>query len=241
MSDKSHLHVEFYTETVENPRETAAQGRVIFDDREMVKIRIAGDKNSVLCAPAHQVRPRTGLSYAQQFPEHYKLFKEGLDQSVGGTPLSELTFLSKARVAELRALNIHNIEALAGLDGANLKRIGMGGREIVNQAKAYLERAEGNAVDAKLAAQNAVLEERNAELQRQINELAAQIGAVKIGSTEPIDTATQMGDDLYASYSEDDLKNIIKDATGRKPPGTPSRETLIATINDLKAQKEQAA
>ena len=62
-----------------------------------------------------------------------------------GTPLSELTFLSQGKRLELKALNIHTAEALASLDGGPLKMLGIGGREMKNQAAAYLAKAAGNA------------------------------------------------------------------------------------------------
>ena len=110
MADSPHLHVEFYTTAVENPAKTRAEGRPIFEDIEMVKIQIALDPKNTLIAPAHSSpsrNPDTGLpmTYAEKFPEHYRYFKDNQDQQrADGTPLSEATFLTESKRAELRSL-----------------------------------------------------------------------------------------------------------------------------------------
>ena len=48
-------------------------------------------------------------------------------------------FLTEARRAELRAQNIYTIEALAAIDGLELKNLGMDGRDLKNKAMEYLE------------------------------------------------------------------------------------------------------
>jgi hypothetical protein len=75
------------------------------------------------------------VTYAEVYNEQYRKFKAGQQQTVSGTPLSEAPFLTEGKRRELRALNIHTVEQLAGLDGANLKTLGMGGREWKNQAR----------------------------------------------------------------------------------------------------------
>ncbi len=99
------------------------------------------------------------MSYAEAYPEQYRKFKASEQQTVAGTPLSEAPFLTEGKRRELRALNIHSIEALAALDGQNLKTLGMGGRELKNQAVAYLEKAQGSADVTGMAAQIAKMQE----------------------------------------------------------------------------------
>ena len=42
-NDTRHLHITFYLEPLENPAKSRAEGRPIFEDREMVEIKCVGD------------------------------------------------------------------------------------------------------------------------------------------------------------------------------------------------------
>ena len=95
--NKPHLHVEFYIEAVENPAKSREAGRPIFEEKEFVKVMIAGDPKNTLIAPANE-RGSGGVTYAERFPEHYKLFKADRDQmAASGTPLSEVPWLTAAK------------------------------------------------------------------------------------------------------------------------------------------------
>jgi hypothetical protein len=64
---------------------------------------------------------------------------------------------------ELKALGVNTVEQLASLDGTPLKQLGMGGREMKNQAQAYLDNAAGSADVTNLAAQVAALTQQLSE------------------------------------------------------------------------------
>lgn len=174
-SDTRHLHITFSLEPVENPNKSRAQGRPIFEDREMVEIKFVGDPKKVLVAPAHEKFTRDQgsghwLTYAQAFHRHYEVFKTGEAAKGEGTPIDELPFLTAARRAELRALHIHTAEALSGLEGAPLANLGPFGRELKDKAAAYITRAKNSAAD------NGLIEE-NANLRRRLEALEAKEAA----------------------------------------------------------------
>lgn len=215
------LNVEFFTEAVENRKKSLEEGRPIFDDVEMVKILIPGDpkrKPVFRADEMHYVSARKmQMTYAERFPTQYKAFKDQIADFVSGTPLSELPFLTAARRAELKPLGITTAEQLAGLQDANMKRIGMDGRALVEKAKAYLTAAKGTAeVD---------------ELRKQLADLQAQMGKM----TGP--TVSHKIDDPYEGFSDDDLRNMIHDAGGKIPPGRAGRAAFIAALDDLAKQK----
>src|SRR5262245_38040975 len=172
-SSTRHLHIEFRNVAVENRARSLTEGRPIYDQQEQVFIRFAGDTKKELVAPAHEKcmrDPATGLwaSYAQVYHRHYEAFRTG-EAAVGeGTPVEELPFIDAARRAELKALHIHTAEALAGLDGQNLSRLGMFGRELKEKAKAYIERAKDSALETRLAGENAELAQRVARLESEL-------------------------------------------------------------------------
>jgi hypothetical protein len=252
MSDHDHLRVTFYTEPVEDPVATRKEGRPIFKDEEFVFILIGGDPKSTLRAPAHASvdrdkatgQPRT---YAQKFPEEYRFFKANEDQhQSSGTPLTEVPWLTAARREELKALKIFTVETLAGLDGTNLQRIGMGARELKNKAQAWLDAASGVAVEGKLASELAARDEQIEAMQRQIAEMSAMIGKFdrdrdgKPGGSLPQDPVVDEEPDTtgspFANWGAEDLKNWIKDATGARPQGNPSIKTLIARADEINAE-----
>lgn len=237
------LHVEFFTEAVENPRKTREKNRPFFEDKEFVRIRFPGDKNRILVAPAAEAAvrdPATNerLSYIDRYPEHYKAFKENQTYQGDGTPLSELPFLTEAKRAELRAFNIHDAETLAALDGAPLQKLGMSARSLKDQAAVYLEKAQGGAAESRLLAENGALRQQMEAMQRQLAALQAAAsgpGAQQVAETVPEpapDSNTDATPDNFEGMTAAALKAFIKERTGAAPRGKPSRATLVRMAED---------
>lgn len=211
------LHVEFFTRAVQNPRASKEKGRPIFEDKEFVRIRFPGDRNRTHEAFATEKALRDPqsnewLSYIDRFPRHYEAFKKGQAYIGEGTPLAELVFLTESQRAELRALNIHTAESLAAMEGVPLKQLGMGGRELKNQAQAYLDNASGSASVTKMASKIADLEALVAELRSDKEGVA---------SSE------------FASWSADQIKDWIAEKIGERPKGNPSHTTLVKRADEI--------
>ena len=209
------LAVKFFTKPVEHKSKSREAGRPIFEDREYISIRFPGDSKRELCAPAHErhLNPNTKeeTTYAMRFNSIYQAFKDGLDGFVEGTPISELPFLTESRRSELRALSIFTAEQLVAM--SSTKKLGMGGGELVEKAKAYLEQASGSVeMDAMRA---------------RIAELEAMVQG----------NATPAQNDAFAGFSDDDLRNMITDATGEAPHGRTGRAKLIETLDAIEAAK----
>jgi hypothetical protein len=221
---------------------TKEQGRPIYKQNEYVRVTMPGDPlNKPVCL-AHEKRffdRRSGqrVSYADAFAEEYRMFKAGLAEQIVGTPLTELPAINSAKRAELKALAIHTVEALASLDGQNLKRLGMEGNSLKSLATAYLEKAKGSAMDAKFAAENAALKAQIEELQKAVKQIAAGKAddAMEDNSVNPPPPA------LFDDFSDDDLKTYIKTRTGETPRGRVSRETLLRSAHELHSAEMEAA
>ena len=241
MADAPHLHVEFYMDTKENPARSREEGRPIFEDVEMVKIQMVGDPKNTLIAPAHEKtkrHPETGEGWplSEQFPEHYRYFKDNADQqTAAGTPLTEVPWLTAAQRAELKALKIFTVDGLATLDGTALQRLGMGGRALKDKAVAWLDQAAGHAAESRLAEELAA---RDREIEA-LKDQMALLAAGKAPPAQPIAPPTEEG--VWADYSDDDIKVFIAERAGRKPAGNPSRATLIASANEILAAEKDAA
>lgn len=244
MADAPHLHVEFYMDTKENPARSREEGRPIFEDVEMVKIQIVGDPKNTLISPAHYAskrHPETGepWTYAEQYPEHYRFFKDNADQQgAAGTPLTEVPWLTAAQRAELKALKIYTVDGLAGLDGTALQRLGMGGRALKDKAVAWLDQAAGHAGESRLA-------EALAARDREIDALKEQMAMLTSGKAPaPAPEPHRVSDEdegVWATYADDDIKTFIAERAGRKPAGNPSRKTLIAQANEIIEADSKAA
>lgn len=231
--DFSHLHVEFFMDAKENKRKSAEEGRPIFDDVEMVRIRIAGDPKSILVAPAKDASsvrdPSTNqrLTYAQLHSEPYKAFKDGVEYIGSGTPIAELPFITKAKAEELKRANVHTAEALAGLDGQNLQKLGMHARDLKEQAEAYLADAAGSADITKLAGENAALKD-------QMEALRAQMEVLQGGKSEP--EPEPKADSPFNDWADEDIVNWITACGGEKPHHACSHDTIVAKADELNAE-----
>lgn len=239
MSDRPEAVVPvFKTMSVKSEAKSKKEGRPIYEDVEICEIRFPGDRQRVVVQPAHHIwkwvdQPDGGrepLTYAMRFKEQYRRFKESRQQVQEGTPLEELPFLTQAKRLELRALSIYTAEALAGLEGNNLKALGLGGRELKTQAQAYLDKATGSAEVTELAAKNAALEQQVEELRKLV--LAQQTPAAP--------QADETSSSAFAEWSVDDLKAYIENETGSKPRGNPSKATLVTMCDELEAAKQAA-
>jgi hypothetical protein len=234
MANQDLIVPRFFTHTVQDAKASKEAGRPMFKDMECVELRIAANKDTRPVFPAHEVSHwgevdgvRQPITYAMRFPEQYKQFKDRAAQTVNGTPLEELPFLAQAKRYELKALGVFTAEALASLDGNPLKQLGMGGRELKTQAQAYLDNAQGSAQVTKLAAENESLKAAIAQLQAQ-----AMTPAPK-GEATPFD-----------DMDDEALKEWIKDASGSRPRGNPSHDTLVrmaVELNEDLAKKQEAA
>lgn len=210
----------FKIHTQKNEAKSREAGRPIFDDMEVVEVRFAGDRNKVSVFPAlsicGEVQDEDGntrkITYAERWSSQYQRFRSKQQQVAEGTPVDELPFLTQAKRLELKALSIYTAEALAALDGQPLKNLGQGGRDLKNQAQAYLDRAAGSADATKMAAKIADLEA-----------LVAELRADKV----------QDSNSEFASWTSDQIKDWIEGKIGDRPKGNPSHATLVKRADEI--------
>jgi hypothetical protein len=226
VSEDDKLVVVFKTHTQKNEAKSKAAGRPIYDEVEVCEIKTPGDKLSVGVFPAHSFHrwitddsgDQVKQTYAMRWNAQYRRFKEGRTQVQEGTPLDELPFLTASKRMDLKALSIYTAETLAALDGQNLKTLGPGGRELKDQAQAYIDKASGSADTVRMAGEIAALKERIASMESEQRQPAA-----------------------YPDMDDEALKEAIKEATGAKPRGNPSRATLERMLAESSKQTEAAA
>lgn len=222
------LVVVFKHHAIPNEAKSRAAGRLICDDKEVCEIRAPAARNTVSVHPATErshwaVDPHTGMqvevTYAERFSKQYQQFKAQAAQTMTGTPLSHAPFLTEGKRAELRALNVYTVEALASLDGQELKNIGQGGRELKNQATEFIEQAKHLVPNLQLQAELDALRAKNTVLQ------------------EDIEALKNASEGEFAGMTLDQLREYITTNTGHAPAGTLNRKTLVRMANDARPEK----
>ena len=165
---------------------------------------------------------QTQITYAERFARQYQQFKSHQAQTKQGTPLASAPFLTEARRAELRALNVYTVEALAAVDGQELKNLGLGGREAKNAAQEYIANSKASAPNLILQAE---LDAARARIQALEDDNAAYKKAQLNGTAE------------FEAMSDDQLRDFIKVNTGHPPQGNINRKTLVRMAMDARPNK----
>lgn len=216
------LAVEFFNKPVEIPRKSKEQGRPIFEDRAYIRIRFPADSKRELVAPAHEMHyvshAKQQMTYAERFKANYDAWMaDHAAEFLEGTPLAEATFLTEAKRAELRALNVKTVEQLAGLPQSSMRKLGMGGQALVQQAQDYLKRAEGVG---------------------EIEALKARIAELEAG--EKAKPKAQKVTSQLEGFGDDELKMMLADA-GVEVDGRWGRQRLEQELQALADAKENEA
>ena len=221
------LVVTFKHQALPDEAKSLAEGRPIFVDREICEIRVPGGGDVkvfhanefarwVIDANSGQQYQQT---YAERFQRQYQQFKAHAAQTKSGTPIEYVAFLSAARRAELKAQNVYTLESLADIEGAELKNLGPGGREMKNQAMALIAHGKASAPDLQLKNEIEALRARNAILE----------GDAEIRAKRP--------ENQFEAMSDEQLREYIFTNTGQAPQGNNSHKTLVRMATEARPDK----
>lgn len=159
MEDDSSLIPRFFVAAKLMGAKSEAAKRPIYEDREYVEIKIKGQDKQVV---VHEVDEKIKA----RFPIGYALFLRQKPAPVVGTPIEQLAEVGPSMAHHLKGLNLRTVEDLAAVTDENtLQRIGMGARDMVNRAKAWIEQT---------SAQTLVLKEENEKLRKMLAEAMAK-------------------------------------------------------------------
>ena len=182
----------FFYDSEKNEVASDKSGRAIFDTVLRVDVITPGQKSSTPRFEIERVfsdmtREVTGINvpykrsykYAE-LEEYVERFRRQEEQhDLGGTPLKMWPRIDRGLQATLFAANIFTVEALAEVSDTNLAYIGMGARDLREQAKAWLALAADGAETSALVAEVADLKETNARLQADLERINASMEALK--------------------------------------------------------------
>lgn len=215
----------FRFESIENIPASERSGQPVYETREVVELRFAGDRHYKPVFPVDAMYERQGLrviTFAEKWAPQYRAFLAGEGQQAEGTPLENLKpyGITPAQISLCRALNIHTVEALHGLEGKNLKSLGpMHTNVLKPMAKKFMDTL---AAVSDSSSEVEALKERIRQLE----------GAAK--PADVVESAVAVSDD--DPRTNDELKAAIVEITGKLPRGNPSRATLIASLRELRGE-----
>lgn len=151
--------------------------------------------------------------------ESYKRWLEGQEPPVDGTSVKDWSSISPAQCQNLINAGCRTIEDLAQINDEGIRRLGMGGHELKNKAKAWLQAAKDH---GPLTMEVSKLRNENEQLKGSIGSLQEQIKLMSIRldaqSDEKTNHSQESGFSNDFSNTEYIAKNLIK------PEGTPAEQ-----------------
>ena len=148
-------------------------GRPIYEDREFVQIMVVGERGFSAYEPVSE-------EHMKRWPEEYRAFKEGKEAPLSGTPLADWPTVTRSRVEELAFFHIRTVEDLAGVNDAQLQKVGMGSREQREKARTFLEvAAKGTAPLERLVSENMRLKDEMLRLTLDLTEANSRAGKLE--------------------------------------------------------------
>lgn len=165
--EKGKVFVKFYTRPVQDEAESDKQGRPIYNEVEYLEIRAPGNATNIVQRPVTDMDKR-------RFRRQYEMFKEGNEEQLVGTPLTEVTWVTRSQAEELSYLRIRTLEQLAEVGDDVCTRI-PGLFKLKQRAQTTVETATKNAPILELTAKLESLANENATLKKAVEEQAATI------------------------------------------------------------------
>lgn len=181
--DTKKLPAMFRMEAVRNEARSAEAGRAIFDECEFIQIIFPGDHTREINRPATEIDKA-------KYVDEYRRFKENHESAFSGTPLEAWGVLPVNTIAEMKSLRIYTVEHLANVSELAITKLGMGGRDWVNKAIAFLSKGKDSD-----------------DLRARIVELESQIEAMKADKSDPSPRIRRTPEQIAAGVKLEDLKN----------------------------------
>lgn len=140
---------------------------------DVAEIRQSGSKESVDIEVNdwfERIKHNPGFApeWITGYANQYKLWKDGQEAPLNGSPIREWSVISPAQRDMLLQMTVATVEDLAAANESTLMRLGMGSRELKQKAQLWLETAKnvGGATE-KITA----LQVDNAALRDEMNKL----------------------------------------------------------------------
>ena len=191
IADAKAPWVVFETRAEEDRDASIQQGRFVARDVDYAIITPHGSKDRVervvkewfdhLDREAAQGRFES--NWLTAYKRAYVSWKEGREIPTEGTPIINWPLLSPSQVRMLQDLHILTVEVLANANEELIRRLGMGGRNLVQKAKDYLAQATPGKAAEETAALRSQVESQGhtiKDLQEKLDTLKATQNAAKM-------------------------------------------------------------
>ena len=174
-------YVQWIVRPVEDRNASIAAGAYVAKDVDFAIIMRPGSKDTVekearvwLNEIKAKARENTiPATWPAAFEASYKMWKDGEELPVNGTPIKLWPALSPAQVQMITRAGILTVEDLAQLPDSEVGVIGIGGLGLKQKAQSWLQSKNS------LAEENAALKTRTSELETQVAAMMAEIQAMK--------------------------------------------------------------
>ncbi len=184
-------YVEFEIRPVEDRTQSELQGHVVYRDEIFAIVTPAGTRDRLEKVAEEWIRnleegvrqERIPAEWPRAFRHKLETFKESGETPLDGTPLNTMTTLTPAQVRNCLNANIRTVEDLAAATEEAIGRMGMGGRDLKQKAKAWLDAASGKGKTAeelnKLRVENETLNNQVATLTENLEALKTQVATLE--------------------------------------------------------------
>lgn len=189
--------VSFETRAVEDRAASIEAGHYVARDVDFALVTPRGSKDRVERVVSEwftnlkkeAANGRFPAEWLRSIESGYKDWKEGRETAVDGTSIKNWPILGPSQIVMLQQVGVRSVEDLAAANEELITRLGMGGRALVEQAKAWLESSSDvGKVSADINAlrvENTQLKEQNKELLADLKTMAEnvkQLQSAKTGS-----------------------------------------------------------
>lgn len=190
-------YVMFETRTIEDRKATLEAGHYVGKDVDYVLITPTGSKDRIERVAEEWLKKiqrdvqekRCPEAWFRGYSEAYKLWKEGKEIPVQGTPIVTWPILGPSDVKMFLSAGVRTVEDLAAANEETLMRLGMGARTHKQRAVDWLTAAKSegklSAEIHKLRTENANLKIRNAELEARVERLEMAEKQMKAQIAQP--------------------------------------------------------
>ncbi len=210
------LWVEFYSSAVLQNFLSEQEGRPVYHDVVMTRIRIPGNEQTVIDRPMEE-------NDKIRFPRHWAFFEaKNTDGGHPGTPIGEMPGITKAAVENLRVRGFHTIEQFAAASDQILSSLGMNAgvspTAFRDQCKRFLGAAADMAPTVRLEAELKQRDMTLAAMQAQIDAMARMLTEKQGAPEVPVAVA-----ELVEPPIEAPSQTLRVPRTGAIPPPKPDK------------------
>ncbi len=187
-------YVRYERRPVEDRNASAQQGRYVANDVDFALVTppYSRDVFEQKAADWHaEMRRQVGFNRLPQewydsYIEQFEKWKKGEEIPLNGTAIKSWGVLSPAQQKMLVEINIRTVEDLALVNDEGCRRIGIGGGELRDKAKAWLSQLADKGPltqeNSSLKAENAALIKDVATLRSKVEELTARLEIQTMGT-----------------------------------------------------------